>query len=284
MSAVTDTVPPMPDDTAHLGPAPHLLRRGSGLPLLAIHGNGVDHRLLAALDPALEAAGGIERIYLDLPGFGATPARDGDGGLPDLAAWLVAQVPELIGDRPFALLGSSLGGLLARHVRAAFPEQVAGIALLAPVVDPDRSRRTLPAFEVVERDEALLDSLTDEDRDLFTEMTARQTRESWDLFARAVLPGIRAADQAAMDRLGRRYALEREPEAEGWQFDGPCLMVAGREDHVVGWEDQTALVRDHYPAASVAVLAGAGHNVHIDRPGPVAALVRAWAEDLPRAV
>lgn len=260
----------------------HLVRRGAGLPLIMIHGNGVDHRLLTALDPALDTAGGVERIYLDLPGFGKSPALDGDGGLPDLAAWLVARVAELVGDQPFALLGNSLGGLLARHVRAAFPDQVAGLALLAPCVDPDPTHRTLPRFEVVERDEDLLASLTDDDRDAFTDMTARQTRESWALFSLVALPGIHAADEAAMERLSRRYYLEREPEADGWQFGGPCLVVTGRQDHVVGWEDQDALVRDHYPSATVAVLDGAGHNVHVDRPGPVAALVRAWAEDVVR--
>lgn len=50
-------------------PAPHIVRRGSGAPLILVHGMGVDHRLLLPLDAALEAAGGWERIYVDLPGL-----------------------------------------------------------------------------------------------------------------------------------------------------------------------------------------------------------------------
>lgn len=51
-----------------------MIREGEGLAVVAIHGNGVDHRILKAFDDALEQAGGLERIYLDLPGFGQTPA------------------------------------------------------------------------------------------------------------------------------------------------------------------------------------------------------------------
>ena len=51
-----------------------MIREGEGLAVVAIHGNGVDHRILKAFDDVLEQADGLERIYLDLPGFGQTPA------------------------------------------------------------------------------------------------------------------------------------------------------------------------------------------------------------------
>ncbi|MBD4448472.1 alpha/beta fold hydrolase, partial [Xanthomonas citri pv. citri] len=75
-------------------------------------------------------------------GFGRTSALQDDGGLPELAAWLVDWIRAEVGERPFAVLGNSLGGLLARHVAAEFGAQVLGLGLLAPVVDPDEDRRT----------------------------------------------------------------------------------------------------------------------------------------------
>ncbi|SCL13576.1 hypothetical protein [Micromonospora inyonensis] len=63
---------------------PNVGRKGDGLPLVAIHGNGVDHPLLLALDDCPAEPGCGERIYLDLPGFGGTPPLDGTGGLPAL--------------------------------------------------------------------------------------------------------------------------------------------------------------------------------------------------------
>ena len=49
--------------------------RGSGRPVLLIHGWQGDHRYMQAdVDALFEAAGGWRRIYLDLPGHGHTPA------------------------------------------------------------------------------------------------------------------------------------------------------------------------------------------------------------------
>lgn len=55
-------------------PRPHVVRRGTGVPLVMVHGNGVDHRLLLELDEVFAAPGRWERIHVDLPGFGRSPA------------------------------------------------------------------------------------------------------------------------------------------------------------------------------------------------------------------
>ncbi len=255
---------------------PHVVRHGASVPLIAVHGNGVDHRLLLALDDSLAEGGAWERTYLDLPGFGSTPALTGEGGLPHLAQWLTETTSALVGSAPFALVANSLGGLLARHLVAQFGDQVLGLALIAPVVDPDASRRTRPERTVVDRDEELLAELTDADRDEFTGMAVRQTRDSWAAFERWALPGVRAADPDAMQRLAADYALGTVPEERGPTFRGPTLVVAGRQDHVVGYEDQLRLL-PHYPRASALVVDAAGHNVHLEQPAIVGAAVADWA-------
>ncbi|MCQ9165850.1 MULTISPECIES: alpha/beta fold hydrolase [unclassified Arthrobacter] len=259
----------------------NLVRRGSGVPLIAVHGNGVDHRLLLALDDCFAGDGDWERIYLDLPGFGETAPLDDVGGLPELAQWLVEMIRELVEEGPFALLANSMGGLLARHVVAALPDQVMGLALIAPAVEPDAALRRLPKFEVLECDAGVLDALTPADREEFAGIAVRQDDESWKAFRDHALPGIRAADQAAMDRLSRRYFLEERPEDVFNQFDGPTVIITGRQDHVVGFEDQFTLLM-HYPRASYVVIDGAGHNVHLERPAVVEATLRDWAQDLMR--
>lgn len=255
---------------------PHVVRRGDGIPLVAVHGNGVDHRLLLALDESLAVAGTWERIYLDLPGFGRTPPMDGLGGLPELADWLVETVGGLVGDQRFALLANSIGGLLARHVASRFPQQVLGLALIAPVVDPDPARRVRPPRAVVEYDDALLGSLPTADREEFTAVATRQVEDSWQAFRAHALPGIRAADAGAMERLGQRYFLRDVPEEVAPAFEGPVLLVAGRQDHVVGFQDQLGLLA-HYPHATCVVVDGAGHNVHLEQPGLVESAVRDWS-------
>ena len=80
--------------------------RGSGTPLLLVHGFCVDHRLLLALDDAIDAHGGWRRIYVDLPGMGRTEAGPEIDSLDAVADAVVTFVRQELGDEPFAVLGS----------------------------------------------------------------------------------------------------------------------------------------------------------------------------------
>lgn len=253
-----------------------IVRRGEGTPILCIHGSGVDHRLLLPLDEALNNDGRWERIYIDLPGFGGTPPLTDPGGLPALIDWVDNFVIEELGARKFAVLANSLGGLIARELVARRMSQIIAVALLAPVVDPRTDRRKLPHREILEENPEFLKTLSPEDASAFSEMAVLQNAESWDQFRENALPGIRAADPHAMSRLESGYEIEGPlPEQRFGRFEGPTLVIAGRQDHVVGFEDQIALSAS-YPRATIAVLDRAGHNVHLDQPTIVSTLLRAW--------
>lgn len=256
-------------------------RRGSGLPVVLVHGNGVDHRVLLDVDDALDLPG-IERIHLDLPGFGRAPALPTPGGLPELAASLAEAVAGILGGRRFAVVGQSLGGLLARDTAARLRRQCAGIALLAPVVDSDRSRRTLPAHEVLEEDPGFVAELDPADADDYLPLAVIRTRDNWERFRTAVLPGIRSSDPEAVAALAARYTLPELPDDRLDGFDGPVLIIAGRQDAVVGFEDQWRLAQ-RLPHATFALLDRAGHNIEVDAPDAVHALVRDWAAQVEAA-
>ncbi|QTV79865.1 alpha/beta fold hydrolase [Microbacterium sp. NIBRBAC000506063] len=251
----------------------HILRRGTGTPLLFVHGNAVDHRYLLGLDDLFD---GWERIYPDLPGFGRTPALTDPGGLPEIAGWLDALVEEVLGATPFAIVGNSLGGLLARDLAARRPAQVLGFALLAPVVDSVRENRILPDPLVLVEDPVLLARLDPVDRAAYEEIAVVQSEANWAAFQEAVLPGLRAGDPDAAERLSARYALAELPDERLDGYDRPVLIVAGRQDAVVGFEDQRALAV-RFPHATFAVLDHAGHNVHLDQPVVVRTLLAEWA-------
>lgn len=261
------------------GPLPYVVRRGAGAPMLFIHGNGVDHRLLLELDDCFADPGDWERIYLDLPGFGKTPALGAEDGLPEIADWLDDVVGKAVGATSFALVANSLGGLLARELAARRPQQVMGLALLAPVVDPVAANRRRPERQVLRQDPDLLDLLDDQDAADYEEMAVMQSPENWPRFRRAALPGIRAADANAMERLAQRYTLPSAPEDRMLRFTRPTVIITGRQDHIVGYEDQDALL-SRYPRASCLVLDEAGHNVHLDQPHLVRAALRAWSASL----
>lgn len=250
----------------------HVVRRGSGLPLLLVHGNSVDHRLLLEVDAAFAGHDAWERIYVDLPGFGRTPALAGRGGLVDLADWLDGWAEATVGDAPFAVVGNSMGGLLAADLVARRPRQCLGLALLAPVVQSRHHLRTLPEADV-RKDRDLLASLDPADADEYAAVAVDQGRDNWERFRRAALPGLRSGVPEARRRLGAAYEL---PMPDLRDLDRPVLVVTGRQDTIVGFEDQQAWSGGLSQGTYVA-LDRAGHNVHLDQPDAVRLLLADWA-------
>jgi pimeloyl-ACP methyl ester carboxylesterase len=50
---------------------------GEGRPMLILHGNGPDHRMMmGCMEPVFSEQDSIRRIYVDLPGMGKSPAAE----------------------------------------------------------------------------------------------------------------------------------------------------------------------------------------------------------------
>jgi pimeloyl-ACP methyl ester carboxylesterase len=89
----------------------HHERRGSGAPLLLLHGIG--HRW-QAWTPVLERLGDFDAVAVDLPGFGLSPALP--GGQPRAVADLTDRIEDLLDELGWPqahILGNSLGGWIA---------------------------------------------------------------------------------------------------------------------------------------------------------------------------
>lgn len=253
-------------------PQAHVHARGRGMPVVFLHGLGVDHRMFLGLDAAFDDGDAWQRLYIDLPGFGESAPLPGRGGLPDVAEWVDAVVETCVGSSPFVVVGMSMGGLLARDLARRRMGQCRGIALLAPVVDPDHERRTLPAPQVLVEDAARLASLPPDDADSYAELAVVQSQENWERFRTTVLPGLRAADLRAMAKIVGLYDV---PDASVRGFESPALVIAGKQDAVVGYRDQWELAA-HLPSSTYAALDRAGHNVHVDQPEAVRQLLGGW--------
>lgn len=253
----------------------HSVEYGVGTPILIIHGFCLDHRLLLGLDPIFAEEGKWRRVYVDLPGMGMSGAGPEIYSTEAVAEAVVSFARMSFGNEAFAVLANSFGGMIARHIVAEFGDQILGLALLCPVVVAEHGSRTVPPRTVVHKDPSLMASLDAADGADYEAMAVVQSRENWTLFRDSVLPGLRTFDQAAIERISSSYALPVEPEARSPKFHGPAVFVMGRQDHVVGFQDQIAL-SDHYLHSTFAVLDRAGHNVHLDQPGITGALLEEW--------
>jgi pimeloyl-ACP methyl ester carboxylesterase len=105
------------------------VRRGSGEPLLLVHGTGSRWEMWAPVLDALAAR--YEVIAPDLPGFGGSPPQPGPTTLQSLADALEGFLAEVGIERPH-VAGNSLGGRLALElaqrgaVRSAVPISPSG--------------------------------------------------------------------------------------------------------------------------------------------------------------
>lgn len=109
----------------------HVTRRGSGPPLILIHGGvGSSNHWVRNIGPLSER---FSVFAFDMPGFGKSPAVprdiDRDAYLRLCVDGIAAAVPA---DVPLRLVGFSFGGVVGAHVAAELGARMAKVSLMAP--------------------------------------------------------------------------------------------------------------------------------------------------------
>ncbi|MGI5160835.1 alpha/beta fold hydrolase [Microbispora sp. CA-102843] len=252
------------------GVAVHYVEHGSGLPVVALHGAGVDHREMAgALESVFRDRPGYRRVYPDLPGMGRTPVPDSFRGSDDVLDLVLGLVDAVIGDQEFAIVGHSFGGYLARGIAGRRPAQVAGLAVICPLGE---KARDVPAHEVQHASVDVADVLSPAEQAQFRDYFVVQTPATLQQFREYVAPALPLVDR---DGLGRVFEQWRLSDTSA--YTGPTLIVAGRQDATVGYAGSWELV-ERYPHATFAVLDRAGHALPHEQAGLFGALITEWLD------
>jgi 3-oxoadipate enol-lactonase len=244
-------------------------RKGRGPALVLLHCLGVDHRLWDI------AAAGLERdftvVTYDFPGHGETPVPDRGYGIEDLSAQLAAILArEDIGR--VHLGGISLGGLVAQHFAATYPDKVERLMLMD----------TTPRY-------------TDEMRGMWA-VRARQAREQgvaslldsllpiWftDDFIAADPPAVRYVRASFERDSGEGYALACEALAAAdlrplaARIAAPTLVICGN-DEIPPFLDAARWLEANIRGARLQWLSPARHASVLQQPE---AFVRAASDFL----
>ena len=136
----------------------------------------------------------------------------------------------------------------------------------------------MPALQVLEKDEAFLNSLSKEDRNYLTGINVRQTKRVWERFEQDILPGLKAADYSFLENsLGQNVPYKVNVDQIERPYRQPALFVMGRQDCVVGYRDQWQFI-ENFPRASFMILDKAGHNLQIEQDILFNAGVKEWLE------
>lgn len=259
--------------------------RGSGVPIIMIHGWGCDHRMMmGAMEPSFEGRDGdFTRVYLDLPGMGRTPAVDKAGSADGMRDFVLALIEQVAPGEAFAIAGKSYGGYLARAVAKAAPDRMLGMLLLCPVVDPaTQGTHSPPRGIVTEREEGIERVVPPDEFAEFSLFHTRQTKAVWERSRDFILPGMKLADRRFLENeLGKHVGFRENVDEGAGACPFPTLMIAGREDWCVGYSDLYGLI-EQYPRATYLALDGAAHNLEFERPGLFRAHVTEWLDEVAR--
>jgi esterase len=236
---------------------------GAGEPLVILHGLFGSKRNWSAVAKRL---GAVRRVLaVDLRNHGESPWDDRHD-YPALAEDVADLIDRVIG-RPAAVLGHSMGGKAAMLVALTRPELVERLVVadIAParsngsLIEPLRALRAVPLEAHGRRAEveaALAEAIPDPAVRGFLVLN--------------LVPGPKGLSWTVnLDALERHFdAIAGFPSVPaGERFDGPTLFVVGGRSDYVRPEHHAEIAR-LFPAAEFAVLAGAGHWVHADAPGP----------------
>lgn len=241
----------------------HCVEHGTARPVLVLHGAGADHREAeVCFEPVFAGVDGLRRIYPDLPGMGRTIAPETVRSADDVLETLLDFADEVSGGAPYLLIGHSAGAYYAQAMAARRPARVAGLALVCPL---SAGLRDVPEHHVVAGSGEIGD-------DVFRSYFVIQTPEMLERYEQYVAPAAALVDQAALERIGARWALSLDHAPA---YAGPTVVVAGRLDSMVGYAAATDLA-DHYPHATLAVVDGAGHALPHEQPELLRALLTEW--------
>ncbi len=226
-----------------------------------IHGGAQDHSVWILQSRSL-AHHGYGVLALDLPGHGRS------GGAPlsriaDMADWSVALL-DAAGVGTAALVGHSMGSLVALDCAARYPQRVTGIALLGAAFP----MRVSPALLGAARGD---------------EAAAQQMINVWSHSAYAHYPGnpgpgfwVIGENLRLMQRQKRGTLLADFAACDGYA-DGleraarircPALLLLGKRDVMTPVRAAVDLGRA-IPGARSVVLEDCGHNLMAEKPDAV---------------
>lgn len=259
-------------------------------PLVVVHHGFLDHG--RSWDEVCEPLSEHFRVVVpDARGHGDSEWL-GTGGayyFPDYVLDL-RNLLESLGDPEVRLVGHSMGSSVVSYYAGAFAEKVVRVAMVEGLGPPEtplglvraqlqqfvnstrkrteQRRELLPMPDVAEaaRRISKVDRMVPTDR--ATRVAVHATRE------------VRDGVVWKYDPLHRaRIAVPFRTEVAGalWKhITAPTLNIRGADSRFVHPPEEHARRLAMFPDITEASVAGAGHNIHMHQPGPLAELLAAW--------
>lgn len=258
----------------------HYVERGTGTPVVLLHGNGSmtqDFEISQVID---FAAARYRVIAFDRPGYGFSERPRGRAWTPSAQARLLAKAFRVLGiERPVAV-GHSWGALVAMALAVEHPTAIRGIVLLGGYFFP--SPRLDVAFASIPAIPVLGDLL----RHTVTPFLGRLLAPGLiaKVFAPAPVPAafaafpielslrpsqLRASAEESAMMVPAAAALSRRYR----EIAVPVAVVAGTGDRLVDFHRQSERLHRELARCAIDPVTGAGHMIHHQAPRRVLAAI-----------
>ncbi|MBC8508414.1 MAG: alpha/beta fold hydrolase [Chloroflexi bacterium] len=237
-----------------------------GQPVVLVHGFSVPNFIWDPTFDALTAAG-LRVLRYDLfgRGFSDRPRKRYDFTLFDRQLFELVEALEI--ERPFSLMGLSMGGPISANFTDRHPELVAKLVLIDPAGVPIDAPFILKLMLIPGMGElflglfgskALLESMTEDlydPKDIKLLQDGYRPQMEYKGFKRALLSTMRE------DVLGDALPIYKRIG----DSDLPVLLIWGREDRTVPFA-HSQFVLDALPQAQFHPIDDTGHIPHFERP------------------
>ena len=222
-------------------------RRGTGNPLVLLHGFPLDHHLWDEVVPLLEDT--FDIILPDLRGFGESTTVDSAYGMDDYASDIAGLLDQL-NIQKTAVAGHSMGGYVALAFARLYPERISGLGLVSSqlLADPP------------ERKEGRYKSAADVSENGIGSVVATMTPkftsdEKLQAFARASMESQPpSAYIGALRAMAER--IDSTPLLSSLKI--PVVVIHGDADALIPI-DRAREVKDSLPGAHLIEIHDAGH-------------------------
>ena len=251
----------------------HWVEAGSGPPIVALH--GFPESWYAWNEFIETMAFDFRVLAVDLKGAGLSSTSEGDYSVAAVADELAALLEQIGIDR-FDLVGHDWGGMVGARLAAEYPQRIIAYAhVSAPVERYDLSR--MPDLRDLHDDPESATALM-LNAELFVQrmlglnvaggieaLSTQRVQHHVDTFARGDVRASSARYFRDLD-IDDGWRLGARSRADWSRMTFPVLVVAGGRDLMVPLEEYIGLSARAPGFERVAIIDGAGHYPHEERP------------------
>lgn len=250
--------------------------------IVLVHGFRGDHHGLSLIAAAIEK---YDVLIPDLPGYGKTPALEGEHNLDNYAQWLIGLISELDGE--VVVLGHSFGSLI---VATAISK---GLSAKAVVLENPITSRASEQTDSANRLARWFYKFTSKLGSTGSMLLRSPiiVRSMSMVMATSKNPRLRSFIHSQHSNYFSNYQSDRVAQ-EGFlaassgsvldhakAFLMPTLLIAGERDSIAPLAGQL-LLQDAIPGSILEVMPKIGHLTHYEAPTEVALLIENFVASL----